>query len=326
MKKSIWKLFIVTAVAILLISLSLVTTACATDPWVGTYYGGKVNVQGNIYSSIVEITRSDVTISENGKDLTVSYTVTGDKITLDTGAVMYIAEEYNVLYLNESIANNFPARNGTVSISNWNTSIGNILPNTIARIMQLNSDGSLKIVEIQGDRYGTTLTTFGNYTLNSGVLIFNYDYGWLSNSGASQKVTFEGQRYFYIDESMNVYDGVLLRDYTKFLTPSNPSKPSDDKPNTPSTPTYTIQYIAGEGGYIEGETTQMVTIHYSWYVDETTGLYIFSISGNKGSEVTAIAHEGYVFDSWSDGVTTATRQDTNITQDITVTAHFRKVQ
>ena len=68
--------------------------------------------------------------------------------------------------------------------------------------------------------------------------------------------------------------------------------------------TFTLSYSAGAGGSITGETSQTV-------------LY-----GDNGTEVTAVPDEGYEFVRWSDGVTTATRTDSNVTSDITVTAEF----
>ena len=44
--------------------------------------------------------------------------------------------------------------------------------------------------------------------------------------------------------------------------------------------------------------------------------------GGSGTAVTAVANTGYHFVSWSDGVTTATRTDTNVTANISVTANF----
>ena len=38
--------------------------------------------------------------------------------------------------------------------------------------------------------------------------------------------------------------------------------------------------------------------------------------------MTAVPNTGYHFVSWSDGVLTATRTDTNVTADMTVTANF----
>ena len=67
---------------------------------------------------------------------------------------------------------------------------------------------------------------------------------------------------------------------------------------------YTLTYTAGAGGTIEGEAVQSV------------------LGGDSGTAVTAVPNEGYAFVRWSDGVMTATRKDTNITSDLSVTAEF----
>ena len=67
---------------------------------------------------------------------------------------------------------------------------------------------------------------------------------------------------------------------------------------------YSLTYTAGEGGTIEGTTEQSV------------------LAGEDGTAVTAVPSEGYAFVRWSDGVTTATRTDTDINSDINVTAEF----
>ena len=67
---------------------------------------------------------------------------------------------------------------------------------------------------------------------------------------------------------------------------------------------WTLTYNAGAGGSISGTTPQ--TVDY----------------GANGSEVTAVPNTGYRFVRWSDGVMTASRTDTNVTADITVTAMF----
>ena len=67
---------------------------------------------------------------------------------------------------------------------------------------------------------------------------------------------------------------------------------------------FTVTYSAKEGGYIDGETTQKVE------------------SGKDGLTVVAVPYDGYEFVKWSDGRTEATRQDINITADISVTAEF----
>lgn len=68
--------------------------------------------------------------------------------------------------------------------------------------------------------------------------------------------------------------------------------------------THTLTYAAGAHGSITGMTPQIVPY------------------GSSGTAVTAVADEGWHFTSWSDGVLTATRQETNVTADLSVTASF----
>lgn len=67
---------------------------------------------------------------------------------------------------------------------------------------------------------------------------------------------------------------------------------------------HTLQYAAGEHGYIIGTTVQ--TLNH----------------GEDGETVTAAPDEGYHFVAWSDGVTTPSRQDSGVTGSLTVTASF----
>ena len=67
---------------------------------------------------------------------------------------------------------------------------------------------------------------------------------------------------------------------------------------------YTLTYTAGSNGTITGTSPQTVN------------------HGSNGSQVTAVPSSGYHFTSWSDGVLTASRTDTNVTGNITVTASF----
>ncbi len=71
--------------------------------------------------------------------------------------------------------------------------------------------------------------------------------------------------------------------------------------------TYTLAYAAGTGGSIAGNTSQTV------------------VQGASGTEVSAIANEGYYFTGWSDGVQTAARTDTNVQASLSVTANFAAV-
>ncbi len=68
--------------------------------------------------------------------------------------------------------------------------------------------------------------------------------------------------------------------------------------------TYTLTYTAGPGGTISGVTPQ--TVEY----------------GGNGTEVIATSSIGYHFVSWSDGVLTAARTDTQVIADLTVAATF----
>ncbi|MCE5231134.1 hypothetical protein LLG95_16280 [bacterium] len=67
---------------------------------------------------------------------------------------------------------------------------------------------------------------------------------------------------------------------------------------------FTLTYTAGANGTITGTTPQTVD------------------HGGNGSQVTAVANSNYHFVSWSDGVLTAARTDTNVTANISVTATF----
>jgi hypothetical protein len=66
----------------------------------------------------------------------------------------------------------------------------------------------------------------------------------------------------------------------------------------------TLTYAAGAGGSISGITPLAVAY------------------GADGVEVTAVPNTGYRFVRWSDDVMTASRTDTNVTANITVTAMF----
>lgn len=75
-------------------------------------------------------------------------------------------------------------------------------------------------------------------------------------------------------------------------------------PDLPETTSYTLSYSAGDGGTIDGETTQIV------------------LEGESGTTVIAVPNEGYEFVGWSDGIITAERTDENIADNISVIALF----
>jgi S-layer domain protein len=69
---------------------------------------------------------------------------------------------------------------------------------------------------------------------------------------------------------------------------------------------YIVEYSAGDGGYLVGDSKQTIA------------------SGGETTVVTAKAQFGCEFASWSDGVTTATRQEKDVRENIKVEASFIK--
>ncbi|MDD3861609.1 MAG: InlB B-repeat-containing protein, partial [Candidatus Gracilibacteria bacterium] len=74
--------------------------------------------------------------------------------------------------------------------------------------------------------------------------------------------------------------------------------------NSVSISRYTLSYTAGAGGTISGTTLQTVS------------------NGSSGSAVTAVPSAGYAFVGWSDGVVTAERTDSFVTEHKTISAIF----
>ncbi len=74
--------------------------------------------------------------------------------------------------------------------------------------------------------------------------------------------------------------------------------------NYSSQTTYTLTYTAGSNGSITGVSSQTVN------------------SGASGTAVTAVPATGYHFVNWSNSSTANPRTDTNVTQNISVTANF----
>ena len=71
--------------------------------------------------------------------------------------------------------------------------------------------------------------------------------------------------------------------------------------------TLTVEYVPSTGGRIDGETLQHVT------------------AGADATRVEAIPNEGYYFDGWSDGYSSASRMDTKISKSTKLIAVFRKM-
>ncbi len=69
---------------------------------------------------------------------------------------------------------------------------------------------------------------------------------------------------------------------------------------------YTLTYVAGENGDIEGNASQTVA------------------AGNNGSAVTAVPATGYRFTRWSDDSAANPRTDVNVSSNVAVTANFTR--
>ena len=72
-------------------------------------------------------------------------------------------------------------------------------------------------------------------------------------------------------------------------------------------PTNTLIYTAGANGSLSGDTNQIV------------------LNGGSGTAVTAVGDAGYYMQNWSDGSTNNPRVDTNVTENLAVTANFSPV-
>ena len=105
-------------------------------------------------------------------------------------------------------------------------------------------------------------------------------------------------------------DGKLTAARTDFGVLGNISVSASFAPNgiqpPTNTTTFTLSYGVNGNGSISGAATQVVS------------------PGANGTLVTAIPSSGYHFVSWSDGLTTATRLDTNVLADHAYVANFGK--
>ena len=119
-----------------------------------------------------------------------------------------------------------------------------------------------------------------------------------SGSNGSPVTATANSQYHFVSWS----DGVLTASRTDLNVTSNLSVTANFAAN-PIT-TYTLTYTAAANGSITGTTPQTVN------------------SGADGSAVTAVPDNGFVFVSWSDGNTNASRTDLNVTSNLSVTADF----
>ncbi|MEI6605306.1 MAG: hypothetical protein WCP35_08350 [Verrucomicrobiota bacterium] len=125
----------------------------------------------------------------------------------------------------------------------------------------------------------------------SGTTPQTVDYG----TGGAEVIAVADSGYHFVNWS----DGVLTAGRTDLAVTTDINVTANFNSNT-----HTLTYSAGANGSITGTTPQTVA------------------DGAGGDEVTAVAHSGYHFVNWSDGVMTTSRTDLAVTTNIAVTAFF----
>jgi hypothetical protein len=151
-----------------------------------------------------------------------------------------------------------------------------------------------------------TLTASG-YTIDTSVINGTISENATVLQGESTTVTYSANDHYHL-VSVILDEGTTSE---QDVTDTNPTSYTFSNVTANHTisvvyaiDTYTLTYTTDGNGTIEGTAQQ--TVAY----------------GKDGTEVTAVANTGYHFVSWSDGVTTATRTDLDITSDLSVQANF----
>ena len=129
-------------------------------------------------------------------------------------------------------------------------------------------------------------------------------------TGTMEQLVEEGQNGLEVEAIANVgyhfvkwSDGLTTAKRTDLNITSNISVTAEFAINT-----YTLTYISGKNGTISGATVQIIN------------------HGSNGTEVEAIPTKGFQFIRWSDGVNSAKRTETNVTEDLTATAEFAEIE
>lgn len=166
-------------------------------------------------------------------------------------------------------------------------------------VSTLSTDNPYSIT-VSEDRTLTAIFETNNYSLSyaaatngtlTGETTQNVDHG--QNGSSVTAVPKEG--YHFVQWS----DGVTTAARTDLDVTSDINVTAQFTINS-----YTLTYVADQNGTINGDTPQTVE------------------HGQDGTDVSAVSDEGYHFVSWSDGVTNATRNELNVTDDFTVSAQF----
>jgi List-Bact-rpt repeat protein/HYDIN/CFA65/VesB family protein len=151
----------------------------------------------------------------------------------------------------------------------------------------------------------TDITVTANFAINPSytLTVVNGSGGGTIVEGQSAAITADAPAAGFHFVNWTTPDGGTLSDAgssdTSYAMPGN-----DATVTANFSDKYTLTYTAGSNGTITGTTPQQIK------------------EGLDGTAVTATPDDGYYFVDWSDSVTTATRTDTNVIADVTVTASF----
>ena len=289
MKK--WTLTKILSLMFLLCLLLGVCVACTdkNQEYYGIYKDG---------ITTIEITKDYVSVDGEKRN----YTVEGDTLSIEgyMGDLHFYENKkvlsFDVIVEFDSGSITERNKNFNANLWNWDTGYG------IGEAYTFDSNGKITYLNTKN----TMLNASGIYRIKNGVIqIFT-----VSVLGK------EDTMYWYISEQGELhFTGVYIKDLDTYFDNENNSSDNnngntDNENSSTQTPTYTLNYSVNntDYGYITGNTTQTV--------DEN----------EDGTSVTAVANEGYKFTGWSDGVSTATRQDINVFANVNVTANFEPIK
>ena len=183
----------------------------------------------------------------------------------------------------------FNANAAFTVLNNVYTHVGyNVLP------IVVDTSGEYTITDITGN-YGDTIiyvyeNAFDPLHPNDNFLCGNDDYNFFAFSLKSVYLN-AGTAYYLVISTYNLLP--LTTSITFSITGVGTARSTVD-----------MNFSAETGGVISGTSSQSVSV------------------GASGSEVVAVPDTGYDFVSWSDGVTTAARTDSNCIADLSVSANF----
>ena len=288
--------------------------ACSTDePYYGTYYSGSSDDSATITIN------GDALYMGSQVDLystKYQYKYEDGRIYLDFGGSIGYYPSYTLYEDNNVLCMDMLKNLGLTAKpycrdGYFNDTLGIMEGGSLVTVYDFSSSGKYSCISVD-----SATGHMGTYALNDGVLTLNKT-TLITQSGYVN--INEEKIYLYIDAEFNFYSFAFIKNPEQFeeggsgvSDPVTPPEGGDEgggqetpEPTPEPTPqTYTLNYTAGEGGRIVGTATQTVE------------------EGGSGDSVIAIANAGYEFIGWSDGVTAAERTDTNVTEDITVTAQF----